>query len=197
MVGHLRSLSLGRLRRIRSPELEAECKSICRLAAEHDLTVAWLWCKREEPIMQVCKALPCLPCFAGLVEQANITAGAGWCMTCLSADLQSSLTASGGCSSCTGQPHAPRASGLCAWLCASGHAPLPAMSRPGGLAGTHGTLLRAEQAAAQVADYLSRRSPDMQLEERLYLQRLTSMTQAAPCEPVQLFAPQLDCFVHI
>ena len=56
-MGLLKSLSLGKLRRIRNAELEAECKSICRLAAEHDLTVAWLWCKRDEPIIQVRPAL--------------------------------------------------------------------------------------------------------------------------------------------
>ena len=37
----------------------------------------------------------------------------------------------------------------------------------------------------------------MQQDERLHLQRLTRLTQATPWEPAQLFARELDCFVHI
>ena len=53
MVGLLQALSRGKLRRIKSSELEAELKSILCLALEHDLTIAWVWAARDEPIIQV------------------------------------------------------------------------------------------------------------------------------------------------
>ena len=53
MVGHLKALSQGKRKRVRSTELEAEIKLILTLAKDHKLTIAWLWCKRDEPVMKV------------------------------------------------------------------------------------------------------------------------------------------------